>query len=236
MNKQTQQNLLNLVKNNYEKIADQFNQTRQKHLEPLWSELVKAAKSIESGSKIFDIGCGNGRLIKAFFGKQINYLGVDNNKNLIEAAKKNFPDYNFQIGDILDLGKIPDMDFDYVFCIAVLHHLPGEELQIKALKQIKNKLVKNGKAVITVWNMWSQKRFFKLIWKYYFLKLFKKNKMDFGDILFDWKNSKGENISQRYYHAFTAGKLRSVIKKSGLKIEKLYKDKFNYYAILKRGE
>ena len=58
--------------------------------------------------------------------------------------------------------------------------------------------------------------------------------MDFGDILFDWKNSQGEKTSKRYYHAFKKGELKRVIKKAGLKIEKIYKDKYNYYALLTR--
>ena len=58
--------------------------------------------------------------------------------------------------------------------------------------------------------------------------------MDFGDIIFDWKNSQGERVSQRYYHAFRKGELKAIFKKAGLKIEKLYKDKYNYYAVLKK--
>jgi hypothetical protein len=58
--------------------------------------------------------------------------------------------------------------------------------------------------------------------------------MDFGDILFDWKNSRGENISQRYYHAFTKRELRNIIKKAGLEVDKLYGDGKNYYVIAKK--
>jgi hypothetical protein len=82
--------------------------------------------------------------------------------------------------------------------------------------------------------MWHQKKFVKLIFKYFVLRLIGKNKMDFGDILFDWKNSAGDAISQRYYHAFTKCQLKRMAKKSGLKIEKIYKDKYNYYLILNR--
>jgi SAM-dependent methyltransferase len=130
------------------------------------------------------------------------------------------------------------MNFDYVFSIALLHHLPGSDLRIAALKQLKNKVSEDGKIIIIVWNLWGQKKFRKLIYKFFLLKLIKKNlpvgRMDFGDILFDWKNSAGEAQSRRYYHAFTKMELRKIIKKSGLKIEKLYKDKFNYYAILNK--
>jgi len=249
MDRQTQKNLLTLVKSSYEEIADQFNQTRKKHL---WPELIKLTKEIKTGDKILDVGCGNGRLLEAFGDKKISYLGVDNSEKLINLAEKNrkspaplrlarpgqIANRKFIVGNILDLGRIPEMNFDYVFSVALFHHLPGQDLRIAALRQLKNKVSENGKIIIVVWNLWSQPKLLKLILKFALLKLIKKNlptgRMDFGDILFDWKNPDGEVQSRRYYHAFTKMGLKKIIKKAGLKIEKIYKDKYNYYAILKK--
>jgi len=258
MDKQTQQNLLDLVKRNYEEIAVDFNTTRKKYL---WPELLKLTEVVKDGDKILDVGCGNGRLLEAFSKKKIEYLGVDNSEKLIKAATKNFQfsifnfqtnsnfqfssklqntKYKFQTADILELDKIQEKDFNYIFCIAVLHHLPGEDLRLRALGQMKNKLKPasidsargGGKIILTVWNLWSRPKFRKLIFKFGLLKLIGKNKLDFGDILFDWKNSKGEKISQRYYHAFTKNNLKKLTLRAGFKIEKIYKDKYNYYLIL----
>ncbi|MEK7557898.1 MAG: class I SAM-dependent methyltransferase [Patescibacteria group bacterium] len=234
MDKKTQQNILELVSNNYKEIADDFNQTRKKYL---WPELIKLTELINNNDKILDVGCGNGRLLEAFKNKKISYTGVDNSERLIELAKQNqelgIRNQEFLVGDILELNKLPEKDFDYVFCLAVLPHLPGNDLRLTALKQLKNKIKQQGKIILTAWNMWSQKKFRKLLWKFVLLKLINKNKLDFGDILFDWKNSAGQAISQRYYHAFTKQELKRLFKKAGLKIEKLYKDKHNYYVILR---
>ncbi|MFH1661656.1 MAG: methyltransferase domain-containing protein [Candidatus Falkowbacteria bacterium] len=237
MNKQTQNNLLKIVKRNYNEIADDFSETRKKKL---WPELIKLAGAVKDGDpstssgqvKVLDVGCGSGRLLEAFKNKKINYLGIDDSEKLINLAKKK--NQNFIVGNILELNKISELNFNYVFCIAVLHHLPGKDLQINALKQLKNKITPDGKIILTVWNLWSQLKFRKLILKFYLLKLIGKNKMDAGDILFDWKNSKGEVVSKRYYHGFRKKELRKIIKKSGLRIEKIYKDKYNYYAVLKK--
>ena len=86
MDKQTQKNLLALVKSNYEEIADQFNQTRKKYL---WPELIELTKEIKTGDKILDVGCGNGRLLEAFRDKPVSYLGIDNNEKLINLAREN---------------------------------------------------------------------------------------------------------------------------------------------------
>lgn len=254
MDKQTQKNLLDLVKRNYEEIAADFDATRKKYL---WPELIKLAGIVKDGDRVLDVGCGNGRLTEAFRDKKIEYLGVDSSEKLIELARKNYVreiaasprgcgvpclagrqarndnvSYEFQVADILELDKLPEKDFDYVFCIAVLHHLPGNETRIKALEELRKKLKPGGKIVITVWNLWGRQKFRKLIFKYGLLKLLGRNKMDFGDILFSWKNNKGEKISRRYYHAFTKNELKKMAAAAGFKIEKLYKDRYNYYLIL----
>lgn len=231
MNKQAQKYLLNLVKKNYEDVAEEFDITRQK--EP-WQGLVELTQMVEDENSVLDVGCGNGRLVRLFGGKTINYIGVDSSASLIELAKTNFPDHSFNVSNILELGQIKQINFDFIFCIAVLHHLPGADLQIAALKKLKNKINFDGKIIISVWNMWEQKKYRNLIIKYFLLKLIGKNKMDLGDIIFSWKNSLGKKLSERYYHAFTMVQLKKIAKQAGLKIEKLYKDKYNYYLILKK--
>ncbi len=243
MDKQTQKNLLKIVERNYKEIANDFNETRKKYL---WPELIKLTKNVKNNEKVLDVGCGNGRLLKAFEGKEINYLGIDSSEKLISLAKSEIRNpapasragqglkFEFRKGDILELSKISEINFDYIFCIAVLHHIPGQDLRIQTLKQLKNKVELDGKIIITVWNLWSQKKFRKFIWKFILLKLIGKNKMDYGDILFDWKNSKGEKVSRRYYYAFTKRQLKKIARKAGLKIKKIYKDKYNYYAILQK--
>ncbi len=232
MNKQTQKELLQTVKKNYQDISDQYNETRKKHLFPLWNNLVKISKKVKENSKVLDVGCGNGRLLEAFIGKEIEYLGVDACDELLQHAKKNYPKNNFQKADILQLGDISDYNFDYVFSIAVIHHLPGKDLQLKAIKQLYNKTKQGGQVVFTVWNLWKHEKYGKLIWRFLFLKLIKKNKMDFGDILWDWKNSQGEIVSKRYYHAFTKRELKKLGRKAGFKKVRIFSDKFNLYVVL----
>ncbi len=313
MDKQTQQNLLDLVKKSYEQIAEDFDITRQKHL---WPEIIKLASQVKDGDKVLDVGCGNGRLTKAFAGKRVKYVGVDNSEKMIETARENSRtviadtskatsylsssgerqrdpgiqksgaqinldsrfrgndkrevvarndnnNYKFLVGDILELDKIEEKDFDYVFCIAVLHHLPGRDLRIKALEQMKNKIKpggppasagadeRAGKIILTVWNLWSQVKFKKLIIKTLCEKIIRKLGLmsrrysrdpdfalrtsgDYGDILFSWKNNRGAEIGRRYYHAFRMGELKKIVKLAGLKIERINKDNYNYYITLSK--
>ena len=228
MDKNTQQELLKIVEKNYNDIAEDFHETRKKYL---WPELLNLTQEVKDGDSVLDVGCGNGRLVDAFKDKEIKYLGVDNSEELIKFAKSQYPDREFSVGNILELGKIAQMNFDHVFSIAVLHHLPGEKLRIDALKQMKNKIKADGKIIFTVWNLWPQKKFVKMIIKFFLLKLIGKNKMDFGDVIFDWKRVEGK---RRYYHAFREKELRRIVKKAELRIEKIYKDKYNYYLVLRK--
>lgn len=234
MNKETQEKLLKIVNDNYETIAGEFSETRKKRL---WPELLKLAELVEDGANVLDVGCGNGRLRQAFTGKGIRYVGIDNSANLIKLAAEDqalmINQQEFLVGDILALDKACRFDFDFIFCIAVLNHIPGQNLQIKALEQMKAKLSRSGRIILTNWNLWNKPKFVKLIIESAFLRLIGQNKMDFGDVLFDWK--KGIH-SQRYYHAFTKCELKSLAKKTGLKIERLYKDEYNYYMILKKPD
>lgn len=72
---------------------------------------------VEKPKKILDVGCGPGNstavLAKRF--PDANILGVDNSENMISAAKKNYPDLDFELCDVsCDLSSL-DHDFDIVF-------------------------------------------------------------------------------------------------------------------------
>ena len=229
MDRNTKTKLLNLVKNNYNDIADSFDQTRKK---PLWPELNKLAGEVQEGESVMDVGCGNGRLLYGLPDKT-DYVGVDFSQELVHKAQHNFPDHKFREGDILELSKIEEVGFDHVFCVAVLHHIPSFDLRVQALQQLKNKVKKDGRIVVTVWNLWTRADFRKLILRYFLLKLFKKNNMDFGDIIFEWKGEeKDQIVKKRYYHAFTKRELKKLVRRSGLRLRELKKDKYNYYLIL----
>ena len=56
MDKQTQKNLLELVKRNYGEIAADFDLTRKKDL---WPELIKLSEMVKNGDRVLDVGCSN---------------------------------------------------------------------------------------------------------------------------------------------------------------------------------
>lgn len=227
MKKELQEKLLQIVKNNYQEIAKQFDITRKKHL---WPELETIFNNIEKGVNIIDVGCGNGRLLEALKDKEINYLGVDNSEELIKLAKQNYPQHSFLVADVLELNQKIKTKFEIVISVAVLHHLPSRELRLKALNQLKEVSAPGAKIIFSVWNLWPHKKFRKYLLKNIWQKITFKTNLDFGDLLFPWKNSQGQEVSERYYHAFTKRELIKDLYSVGFKNFSIKKDKYNYWV------
>ena len=231
MNNNTVNNLLKLVHDNYNEIAADFNTTRKKEI---WPEMLLFTKNIKDGDRVLDLGCGNGRLIEALKDKKIEYLGIDNSESLIKFASDNYPGYRFIVSDILNLDIIQGEKFDYIFCLATLQHLPSRELRVQALRSMKNSLSEDGKIIISNWNMWAIRKYYFLIIKSFFNKIIFKNNLEFGDIIFPWKNSKGQETSERYYHAFRKNELSRLAKLAGFSNIVIRKYNYNYWLLLKK--
>jgi 2-polyprenyl-3-methyl-5-hydroxy-6-metoxy-1,4-benzoquinol methylase len=219
MKSKTVKKIQNIVKNNYQEIAEEFNLSRQKEL---WPKLNELTCLVKEGSSVLDVGCGNGRLLKVLKDKNVKYLGCDQNEILLNLAKKNWPNKEFKICTLPDLffGK-----FDYIFCIAVWHHIAGKSNRLKTLLSFKKSLNPSGQVIISVWNLRKKRKL--LIWKTWFISLFK-DKVDFGDIFFPWKKIG----SQRYYHAFSKKEIKKIVKQAGFKIKNLEEDDYNIWITL----
>jgi SAM-dependent methyltransferase len=232
MNQDRSNNLLKIVRENYETIAQDFNATRKK---VLWPDLVDLAKEVKVGDSVLDAGCGNGRLLQVFEGKKIKYLGTDQSEGLIELAKHNTIEFGqgieceFLVADILDLKEKVPGQFDWIFSIAVIHHLPGLDLQLRALENVKAKLRPGGKMVISVWRPWGNKNLVRQLWRTIGCKLIGRHPYGWNDLIFNWHNSQ----SPRYYHFFTKSELRRLIRMSGLELVEWRTEKRNYYLVLK---
>lgn len=209
MDKKLAEELLIKVKNDYNLIAEEYSASRPSS----WGELNIFSGLIKDGDRVLDLGCGNGRLLKLFENKTINYLGADNSEGLLEIAKNLYPDRRFLLADALDL-PIVEESFEIIFSIAALHHIPSEELRLKFLSEANRVLKQNGKLVLTVWKLdsWGRKKFSLLL--YGFLKLIGVSKLDFGDLMVPWANK-----TKRYYHYFNEKELKKLAEKSGFRIK-----------------
>lgn len=170
--------------------------------------------SLKKGSKVLDLGCGNGRLIKVLEKYDIEYVGLDISDELVKFAKKSFPKHKFIVSDLVTT-PFKENEFDAVLSVATLHHIPGGK-RAKALEEANRVLKPGGKALISIWYFWNKPEFLKEIFAEFLKKLTGKSRLDFGDFYKDWGNGKSK-VTERYFHAWTKRELKKRLGKAGFK-------------------
>ncbi len=101
-------------------------------------DLVSRIK-IDDPSKIIDIGCGPGNSTQVLAQRwpDSDIIGIDNSPAMIEKAKKDYPDQNWEI---LDARKDEFTDtYDIIFSNATIQWIPDHEALFKKLFRSLNK-------------------------------------------------------------------------------------------------
>lgn len=67
-----------------------------------------------SESIILDLGCGTGHHVALLEEKGYKAVGVDNSKSMIKQAQKNYPQYNFMVGDATNAALFNGNSFTHI--------------------------------------------------------------------------------------------------------------------------
>lgn len=218
--------LKNIVARSYELTASQFNATRSKVAAP---DFQWAAKQISSNDKVFDAGCGNGRLLDYVAISPMNYFGFDQSKNLLSLAQDNHPGYHFEVGDLAKINSLKDFSFSVIFCSAVLSHIPGKKQRQDILRSFYNLSSPGTRLIISFWKMKGKYR--RQLWRNWWKKLSGQYPYGWRDLIFPWKNQKGQEVSARYYYYYSRRRFKRDILAAGWEIQSLHNDSFNYWLI-----
>ena len=207
--------ILEFVKEDYSKTAEEFDERRQTP----WKEFKLFLKYIKNNDKIADIGCGNGRFLDFLKNKRkVKYTGVDITENLIKIAKKRYAG-TFLVKNAFDTG-LKNEEFDITVSIATLHHIPSKNLREKTIKEMHRITKKDGIFIISVWNLYRKK-----FTKYFIQSLIKSVlsglKKSRKDLYIPW----GSNKSLRYFYALSKNELKNVLEENGFQIIEKNKNK-----------
>ncbi|MFH0779780.1 MAG: class I SAM-dependent methyltransferase [Parcubacteria group bacterium] len=203
-----------LNRTSYDKIAGEFSATRGYS----WKDVDYLFEFVKSGDKILDVGCGNGRLLGNSKHKiqSTNYIGVDNSEQLIGEARKKYPEFKFEIVDLLTMNDLHDK-FDTAFCVSFLNHFPKEK-QNQVLQNLKALLKPGGYLLMVNWNLWNVFNK-KSVW----FKLRRDPSHELGvthlrdrNVMTTWKS--GDKEVPLYYYAFTKGELAKLLQKNGFEV------------------
>jgi len=88
-------------------------------------DLLRLCAHLKRGSRVLDVGCGNGSLTREFGELGHRVTGVDLSRGGVEMARSNWPQGRFEVlgADqelLLNLGERP---FDLVYSVEVIEHL-----------------------------------------------------------------------------------------------------------------
>ena len=82
---------------------------------------------IPSHSSVLEIGCGTGELLAAL--NPVRGLGIDISPKMIDVARENFPNLQFEVGDLENLQI--EEKFEYVVLVEVIGHVDDIQLAFK---------------------------------------------------------------------------------------------------------
>ena len=215
--------LLALNREFYQSFAEPFSETRSR----LQSGVLRALVGLPPQASVLDLGCGNGGLAAELErrGHSGAYIGLDSSEALLRLARSQPfpPSWRFVQADLtaadwgervvaLPLGEGRPLvekpsgqaaAFDQVFAFAVLHHIPGNELRIRLLRQVQGLLAPGGRLTLSVWNFLASPRLRRRILPWPEAGL-AEGELDPGDYLLDWRHG-GRGL--RYVHHFTEPEL-----------------------------
>lgn len=96
------------------------------------------AKDLPKDSTIIDIGCGEGRGVKALLDNGfLNVSGIDLTSEKLNVGK--LKGLNLIEGDLHDLSNIKDKSYEYGFCSHTLEHMINIKEVIKNLLRVISK-------------------------------------------------------------------------------------------------
>jgi ubiquinone/menaquinone biosynthesis C-methylase UbiE len=178
----------------YDQIADHFSETRYKP----WPGVVTFLHGLPPGSKILDVGCGNGKYLSVR--KDCHMYGCDPCEKLVTLAQEKNPNADIVVANGLSLPYATGY-MDALISIAVFHHLSTSD-RSQFLSEIQRVLKPGGRLLLTVWTTEAVKP----TWKPLEVP---------GDYLVPWVRKDGE-VFDRFYHLFSQEEAEGLLPESDI--------------------
>jgi len=177
------------------------------------SELEALAKRWHRG-KLLNLGCAHGPDFLPFH-DGFELYGVDFSLEMLRFARKYSQKFNFTVNlSLADVGDLPfaDRSFDGAIAVATYHHLKGRQAQQAALGELWRVLKPGGEALITVWNRWQRRFWFKP-----------------KELTVPWR-TRGKTLERSYY-LFSYRELARLARQAGFAVIKAFPESSYHYPL-----
>lgn len=224
MQASTRQKLIDLNREFYQTFGAAFAATRRRLQPGVWRVLSE----IPLAGSWLDLGCGSGALAAewAHQKRQGLYLGLDFSPPLLNEARQAAVSpppgltLAFQPADLSDPAwpqSLPAVRWDGLLAFAVLHHIPGADLRLQILRQVRALLPPGGVFIHSEWQFQHSPRLLERVqpWEQ---AGFDADELDPGDTLLDWRHTlpgQPPQVGLRYVHRFERAELRELAESCG---------------------
>ena len=216
--------LVDLNKQFYQSFADHFSDTRYR-IQPGMKRVIDL---LPTRVNILDVGCGNGGFAHGLIQADCRgrYVGIDSSFELLKIASEAFSKSShgekkmktsFFQSDISVAGwnhALPGHSFKSITAFAVLHHIPGKDMQGIVVQNIRKLILTSGRLYLSVWQPMNSERLRQRVIPWETIGL-RRDSVDPGDYLLDWRRG---GVGLRYVHQFSEDELSLLATQNGFRI------------------
>ncbi len=126
---------------------ESFFQSGEKDYELMVEPVLTRRSWLPAGKTMLELGCGAGRMTKAFAERFGHVVALDISTEMLARAKALLPDaqnITWTLGNGADLSGIPDESVDFAFSYIVLQHMPTRELTLTYIREMLRVLKEGG--------------------------------------------------------------------------------------------
>lgn len=98
----------------------------------LWGGATQDLPGVPAGSRVLEIGCGNGKTLSSMLPREWNVTALDFSRHAVTMSRElcsGASSFDFMVADTMHL-PFKKTSFDAVFAIHIIGHLPGPERKL----------------------------------------------------------------------------------------------------------
>lgn len=222
----------------YEAHGENFADTRP-HLP---NGVQRILEKIPAGSRVLEVGCGDGKVGRRLAARGCAYVGVDASAVMIERAKRlseqlavnsdqsisggelftGYRSLQFFQADVLTpnwQSQVEGQTFTHILAFAVLHHLPGAETRAHVLRECAARLAEGGRLVFSNWQFTRSERLRarRRAWAELGLR---EEQVEPNDFLLSWERKGRRGL--RYVHVLDEAEARQLAAQANLRVLEVF--------------